>query len=538
MKTFYNTSKRAAGQLTGSKLFTLSLLFCGLNYSSFGQVATSTSLDMNNVNAQVSDVGIFFNNISGQSAGYEVPQGSGKNAIYTGSNWFGGYDINGQLKLAAASFFPSGQDLWPGALDTATASYVNPNPLGGTIWRVNASEIEYHVLNYNSPGYTPSLNIANWPAHGDTAVGQAYYLAPFVDVNQNGKYEPLAGDYPCIKGDAAVFTIINDMGNVHASGGLPLGIELHYMFYQYLTSDALNDITFVDVKMINRSTQSLFDFRAGFFLDADLGNYADDFGGSDSTRNLVYFYNSDGNDENNSGMPGYGATPPAIGLACLSHDASSIGFFSNGAPYPYTDPSIPGEYYSVLDGKYLDGTSWLDNLGNPTSFQYSSDPNNAAGWSEETAGNVGNDRRGILSISLDVLQPGQVTEISYAVVFAQGADRLSSVTELLAEVDEVQTRYNNNEFEGCVGSAASLTENTSPTIAIYPNPNGGIFNIDLSNISENCIVQLVDMSGRIIAEEAFGPGHVESFVTTAQAGVYVVKVVSGRGDITQRVVIE
>ena len=46
------------------------------------------------------------------------------------------------------------------------------------------------------PGYEVPDIIQNWPAHGDVAAGQDYYLAPFYDNNDDGTYNWQDGDYP------------------------------------------------------------------------------------------------------------------------------------------------------------------------------------------------------------------------------------------------------------------------------------------------------------------------------------------------------
>lgn len=511
---------------------------CFASFSVHSQVAI-TSLSANNANAIVSDVGVLFNNIPTGYGGYEIPNGSGVNAIYTASMWFGGKDVNDQLKMAITSFYNSNnQDMWPGALDTlGTANPIAPNPLNGTIWTVTRQELINHIMNYAQPGYSPPTGIMNWPAHGNVALGQAFHLAPFVDLDADGVYEPQDGEYPCIKGDVATYLIIHDKGGIHGSGSDPIGIEQHYMLYQYQTNDLLNDVTFIDTKIINRGTQTLFDFENSFFMDSDLGNYSDDFFGSDSTRNLMYFYNSDNFDESNGGVLGYGANPPAIGLVCLSHDITSVRSFSNGSP-GHGDPSNPTECMNVMHGLDLSGGSILDNNGMPTKFEYCGNPNVNGSWSEYGQGNPGSDRRGLMSVNTGTLVPYQSYSISYALVYAQDGDNLNSVTALFDAVDDIQVRYDNGDFDGCFQSLLRLEDHESGSFALYPNPNNGRFNVDLSGLIGDCTVQLIDMSGRILQQQSYSSGHVEEIVTTAQAGVYVVKVTSGRGDVTQRVVIE
>ncbi len=59
-----------------------------------------------------------------------------------------------------------------------------------------------------SAANTP-IPILEWPANGNpfakgaggVALVVNHDLAPFVDVNGDGKYNPLLGDYPAMKGD-------------------------------------------------------------------------------------------------------------------------------------------------------------------------------------------------------------------------------------------------------------------------------------------------------------------------------------------------
>ena len=79
---------------------------------------------------------------------------------------------------------------------------------------MTAVEINNHILNYQSPGYIIPNDILNWPAHGDTTLGNSLgmlpYIAPFIDVDNDDIYNPSQGDYPCIKGDEAVYIVMND----------------------------------------------------------------------------------------------------------------------------------------------------------------------------------------------------------------------------------------------------------------------------------------------------------------------------------------
>ena len=237
-------------------------------------------MKFNDVSALIENGGSMFQNRQGtRSAAYEVPKGSNRFAIYSGSLWMGGTDINNQLKLAALTF-RDGNDFWAGPLSATQGSgnYNGTQPVGYTSIRDFGSAtttadicLAYDhfdtitkalVLKYNNwwecnnqgqagvpfhelaeckeydidPLTTSELNqIKNWPAHGDASLFQDHYLAPFYDRNGNTWYEPELGDYPwyddivtgrddiqcgndrriSLYGDATCWWVFNDKGNIH-----------------------------------------------------------------------------------------------------------------------------------------------------------------------------------------------------------------------------------------------------------------------------------------------------------------------------------
>ena len=81
----------------------------------------SIDLDINNVRARLMTGGDMWWDNGTSEARYEVPVGSRKNSLFAGSIWIGGFDVQGQLKVAAQTYRQSGNDYWPGPLD-ATAN--------------------------------------------------------------------------------------------------------------------------------------------------------------------------------------------------------------------------------------------------------------------------------------------------------------------------------------------------------------------------------------------------------------------------------
>lgn len=318
-------------------------------------------------------------------------------------------------------------------------------------------------------------------------------------------YEPALGDYPCIKGDAATYIISSDVGGLHSvSNGDPIGAEFHFMFYQYSSVPELMNTTFVDLEVVNMWTQTLFGTTASFFLDTDLGNYFDDYVGTDTTRNMIYTYNGDNLDENTGGVIGYGANPPALGLVVLSHELDFSISYSNSVSYPFTDPNLSVEYYNAMRGNWQDGSDQLDQNNQLTDYFYTGDPNTTGSWSENNVANPPGDRRMLASTDLGVFTPdmsvGAVdrVKLSYAIVYAQGTDNLNSVTELQATADAVQVFYNGLGSDCFDNALASLQENQLINFTIQPNPNNGTFVIDSNDSFEFATARIYDSAGKLV----------------------------------------
>ena len=55
------------------------------------------------------------------------------------------------------------------------------------VWKLNQTEIDFHRLHWNDPDYVPIKNILEWPGNGDTTLGQAWELASYYDIDDDGK---------------------------------------------------------------------------------------------------------------------------------------------------------------------------------------------------------------------------------------------------------------------------------------------------------------------------------------------------------------
>lgn len=300
-----------------------------------------TDLNINNVRARILAGGDMWWDLN--SAQYEVPKGSNKHSMFAGALWLGGQDEADQLKLAAMTYRQRGVDYWPGPLGEDAAITEEQCQDYDRHWLVYRSEVEIHKawidcketpgcdIEDRFPGYAGNIPevIENWPGNGINGE-LPYKLAPYGESDTNGIpgiYES-EWDYPgydftrqadCqakendfLYGDQTIWWVYNDKGNIHTeSNASALGFEIRAQAFAFTSNDEINNMTFNNYRILNRSSFTLNETFFGTWFDPDLGNFRDDLIGCDIARGLGYCYNSDLDDE---GALGYGQNPPAVGF--------------------------------------------------------------------------------------------------------------------------------------------------------------------------------------------------------------------------------
>ena len=331
-------------------------------------------ININNVKTTLFGTGNFFRmrGSGNTDQGYYVPATGTAITIFQNTLWIGGLDENGGLHVAAIRFNQVGEDFWSGPLRTTDASTDIYNVMDyHHVWKVSRADIEALIANPN--GDIPE-DILTWPAHGNVDDGFAQNLAPFVDVDGDGVYNPRNGDYPDILGDMALFCIYNDNYDydqngvvVHTeSGGEPLGIEIHCMLYGFNAPDdeALNNTLFMREWIYNRSANTYNDTYIGYWSDFDIGYARDDYNGCNVQNGYYYGYNA--NNYDGSGEPeSYGENPPAqvfmiLGGPALSPDGlDNPKYDSNGNQI--VDESINGLGFGdgIIDNERLGMTNYV-----------------------------------------------------------------------------------------------------------------------------------------------------------------------------------
>lgn len=323
-------------------------------------------LDINNIKCKIPSYGTIFKG-SGGLLGFEAPQGSGSSPIYAANLWIGGKN-NSAIHCTAATFEQTGSDWQPGPIMNAI-NYPAEVPNWDKVWKVHRDTIDWFVNCFVSGlcgGFTIPNEIMDWPAHGNTSLGQSFYLAPFKDVDGDGIYNPVNGDYPIIKGDQAIWFIFNDDKEHLSSGGDSMKVEVHGMAYAMncVSSEALTNTIFLEYKIINRSSNTYDSTWIGMWNDFDLGCPEDDFIGCDVVRGLSFAYNGDLYDESCNGATGYQNNIPAIGCVFLGGPvADDDGTDNPIIPNTTSALSVSGIPYEYLGVNYSDGIIDNERLG-------------------------------------------------------------------------------------------------------------------------------------------------------------------------------
>ena len=364
----------------------------------------------NNIKARIQNGGdLFWDRTQGLFQNPQDPNEEAPSTFFAAALWIGGLDAGGNLKLAAQTYNQSGNDFWAGPLDDTGNTNYDQCIDYNRFWRVQEEAIIGLKLDFEDNGNIdtpPDNSLLEWPAKGNPYFSSFFNfdlppntdLAPFFDQNNDGIYNPWQGDYPVI--DEAwpnliakdlLWCVFNDKGNIHSnSGGDALGIEVHLTAYSFdcQADSILANTIFTRHKIINKSTEPLYDVHTGLWTDFDLGCWNDDYIGSAPELNTYYIYNGTNNDDENclfgtSTTSGYGINPPVQAVTYLNNPLTSFMAYDN-AGGPTQHPNIASEFYNYIKSTWRDNSP-LEHGGDgynegtfSTNWMYPSNPNDSA----------------------------------------------------------------------------------------------------------------------------------------------------------------
>lgn len=467
--------------------------------------AAQFDLDINNVRARMLTGGDLWWNLS--EARYEVPKGDGTgarlNAIFSGSIWISGYDQGGNLKVAAQRYRGTGDDFWPGPLnaqgnvDKITCSKYD------RFFNVLGANIEIAQTAYLNGGATVAdipKDVLAWPAKGNpylasdvTLLGETFVindnLAPFKDMDGDGLYNPVNGDYPYIPcrngeaeayGDQMVFWVINDAGNIHTeSNGQSIGVQINALGFAFQTTDEVNNMTFYKYEIVNKNTLQLNSTLISQNVDPDLGCFENDYIGCDVTNSIGVVYNGTANDIDCQGISGYGTELPMLGVdffeGPLADDGvtqlgmSSFMYYNNDNSNDRSDPSSAQQYRNFQEGKWKNGVpvvfgaNGLTGCGAAVTHVFPGNPADPSQWSEvnpqcgSTTALPSGDRRFVQTSGPFTLKPGVAQYVTIGVVFVRpqgGVGLKPNFNTTILPADQKAQALFNNCFKLVDGPAA------------------------------------------------------------------------------------
>lgn len=461
---------------------------------------------------------------------FKTPLNSNKNILGFSGTWMVG--VVDTTIYANQNYTWEKPQLWPGPIDTVTL--LPKDALDWSkVWVVEQEVVKYHRLHFSESNYVTPESIITWPArHNDDNINS--YMAPFIDWNSNGIYDPENGDYPSFSGDYAAYFITNDL---YGENAFPqenkMGIEIQGLLYAYETADVATTI-FAKYFVINRSKQDYKPFYYGQYMDVALGNTQDNFIGTDVGRNMVYGVNGDDNDE---GDMGYGSELPAAACVYLSNSLyASNGFYSDTMrAIPVTEKGM----HNVMEGmwrnggdKYAVGNGFTGSASEVTKYIYPgiTDANvSSLNWKDETSGD-GVGRRKVLGVvKYDELKAGGYKQIDFAFVFNNTSG--NQMMGLQEKVDASLAFYNKN-----LGVDQKIISDYSP---IYPNPFVLSRHKDL--VINGLDAYLLDVNGRLVERLKHVENTEKKFKVSCsekmEQGIYYIKAVTEKGVVISKLVV-
>ncbi len=478
----------------------ITLLLCTAVLKTYSQTpfTTKDSTNINNICASILVHGDMWWDPTVGGSRCSFPKQTHKTIGFASSLWLSGYDKSGQLHVSSQTYRQSGVDFWPGPLETDKQLSYTESGNWNKIWKVSRADIQLFVANRKHTFSNTPAAILSWPGKGNTfATGSngaslsiVTEMAPFVDLNKDGIYEPLSGEYPDIKGEQALWYVFNDNGPTHNFGnGKLFGTEIHLLVYAYKRGTLIDNVVYYEYTIVNRSSTSYDNVRAAIHADMDIGYAWDNFIGFDSIHRMgiSYKYSNDGG---SAGHPvnTYGPYSPMSGVSWVAlpgdHDESYVpaGSFTHyyneytGPEPATTDTNCNNLMHSkLLNGQHVTNdykgrgiNSFGYGSGPECNYLFTGDPADTFQWSECAANDLPSDERFILSSNDFSLASGQSVKLLMALIAVDsvGGCPTASFEKIKIAADTAWAVYKNPP----PAIPSGIAEKSIANIHMYPNP--------------------------------------------------------------------
>lgn len=544
------------------KTFTLLFILCLIGFVGAQCIPSAyAEIDTNGIRAGLMNGGTKWHKITPSFQALYGPKGPGNtveyNTLFTGGIWLSGLEDD-SLKVAGMTYFNEGHDFYTGPIsltsgivDTQKCTFFN------RFFEARIDEVESFLdLIQTSPLPLPQqsipLRILEWPAKGNTYLESLGIeiidpLAPFIDLNNNGIYEPEWGDYPLFKGHQAQFWVMNDAAGPHSrSGGQPLNVEIHAMAYSFSDiASNINMTTYYDYTITKKTPGTISDAYFSLFVDSKMCFIQDSKVGCDTLENYAFITNND-----NSCHSMFQTQLIKMTEANNNTNLSSFLYLNNGIIGNTVDPNTPSELRNLQlglsrNGEHLKfggpGNNTVTSANDvPTKFIFPSNPalcNEIGNWSDYKYNHLDSvcnlfplpysDRRLLMSSGPYLLNFNQPitfsfssTSINYENFSGAPINTDSVITPAANDVQDYYDTYakNGNIFNvELPNSLTNIVENSLKTM-IIPNPANEFFTIQ-SNIEYNKVA-LFDFSGKQLIEYSKSEKY---DVQNLPAGIYFIQ---------------
>jgi len=541
------------------KLFSIlpAFLLSAITASSQTPFTDYEYVDANNIKASVAMHGDLWWRPDSMDAGCFFPKTTKKNPAFVGALWMSGHDQMASLATSAQTY-RYGIDFWPGPASVSGPLPYATSEKWARIWKVSYIDINnFKAQTTHTLTNTPAV-ILEWPAKNNPyAKGRAGAaltittdMAPFVDVNADGSYNPLQGDYPELKGDQMLWWVFNDNGPTHNNTMTsPLGVEIKARAYAYTRGvGAINNIIFYEYDIKNVSSRNYSDYRVALWSDADLGYYNDDYLAFDSVRRMAISMNGDAIDGLNGEPNAYGSAPPVTGYTLLQLPGDNgtnyvpVGSFMyfNNDNTTMGNPQSTTEYSNYMRATWRDGIHLVNDyvgygvntkgrgVGPQTNYVFPGDPSNALEWSECQSVNAKGDRRMVLSSPDYAFNSGANIKFAFALVVTDTSHKntCDSISfDGVKALADTAWKYYRTPLTPIGVSIQQLAIQKDYTL--FPNPAKDVLQITWQG--GNPDLKVYDVNGRVLnIPFHYESGNLRLEVKDLTKGIYMLHCTDGK----------
>lgn len=509
-----------------------------LNEIMYPYVYSNAEMNLNDLEATFQNNGFMYSMINRKlnfdvSPALKLKSEACNNIAFSHGLWIGSKaNTDSSIRVSKSTYESSDSfEYVPGPINMITGQYDSALTVDyNRFWKIKRNEVEDFKLNHNNSGYVIPKNILDWPGNGNSKT--ITKLAPYVDADNDQKYDPTKGDYPDMKGDMMFWWVFND--NVAHRAGRNLKFQINASCYAYhdqnLTpSDSnylVNRTLLFDYEFINCSGQNQKEVIIGLFNDEDIGNYSDDAVCFDSATSTVFAYNGDRYDDIYKGK-GFGFNPPILSTQFLNQNLYKFVRQSGGQNINQ-DPTYT---YNLMIAKEDEGKPY-----NQTQMSLF----NHTPCESDTDFYIPNDIRYLMSLKAGDMAPLSSYKLSFAnyIQYDPTVNYLKQdCNKPLLNANKIKQWYTNGNFPS--DPVWPLNVNDIKTAGndfkVYPNPSSQILNFDWTDHFKYEI-KIYDLNGKLCLNTQLSEDNQSIDVSQLISGVYFIMAISDSGLVSSKFV--